>query len=193
MRYYYMKLWDAIRTLLFKNKKITYKQLYTVWGSEIKPDKVLAEYPRPQLRRKTYTMLNGYWNYNITKDMVKPTYYDGEILVPFSPESILSGVNRQLKPGEILWYERPLIIEEKHQGKRLILHFGAVDQICEVMINYNSVTQHIGGYIPFSIDITDYIIEGGNLLTVIVKDASDTSYHSRGKQKLKRGGMFYTA
>lgn len=190
---YRMKLRDAIRTLLFKNKDIRYNQLYTEWGSELNADKVLTEYPRPQLKRSKYTILNGYWNYSITKDNVKPPHYDGKILVPFSPESILSGVNRQLMPDEILWYERPLIIERKLPGERLILHFGAIDQISEVLINYNRVIQHVGGYLPFSVDITDYVIEGGNLLTVMVKDTSDTSYHSRGKQKLKRGGMFYTA
>ncbi|NLO10063.1 MAG: glycoside hydrolase family 2 [Clostridiales bacterium] len=172
-----------------------YNQLYTEWGENINPDKVLSEYPRPQLRRSNYTILNGYWNYNITKESValKPAQYEGKILVPFSPESILSGVNRQLRPEELLWYERPLIIERIYPGKRLILHFGAVDQTCELLINNNRVTRHIGGYLPFSADITDYVIEGGNLLTVKVKDASDSSYHSRGKQKLKRGGMFYTA
>lgn len=190
-----MKLRDAIRTLLFENKNIKYNQLYTVWGEGLNPDKVLDEYPRPQLRRDNYTILNGYWKYNITSDSVtiKPPYYDGKILVPFSPECRLSGVNRQLQPGEMLWYERPLIIDRKLPNRRLILHFGAVDQICEVLINTIGVIQHTGGYLPFSVDITDYVIEGGNLLTVKVKDASDTSYHSRGKQKLKRGGMFYTA
>lgn len=188
-----MKLKDAVRTLLFKNKDIVFNQLYTEWGSELNPQNVLTEYPRPQLRRGNYTILNGYWNYYITKDNIKPPKYDGKILVPFSPESILSGVNRQLKPGEIFWYERPLIINEKRQGKRLILNFGAVDQICEVFINYKSIMRHIGGYLPFSVDITDYVDVGGNLLTVKVMDTSDTSYHSRGKQKLKRGGMFYTA
>lgn len=188
-----MKLKDAIRTLLFKNKDTVFNQLYTIWGSELDPNKVLTEYPRPGLKRSNYTILNGYWNYNITKDQIKPPYYDGKILVPFSPESILSGVNRQLQPGEILWYEKPLIIDDKLPKKRLILHFGAVDQICEVLINYRRVKYHVGGYLPFSVDITDYIEEGGNLLTVKVKDVSDTSYHSRGKQKLNRGGMFYTA
>lgn len=190
-----MKIKDAVRTLLFKNKNIKYNQLYTVWGENIDPGRVLPEYPRPQLRRSNYTILNGYWNYNITKDSVaiKPPYYDGEILVPFSPESVLSGVGRQLQHDELLWYERPLIIERMLSKKRLILHFGAVDQACEILINYKRVYQHIGGYLPFSVDITDYVIEGGNLLTVKVKDLSDSSYHSRGKQKLKRGGMFYTA
>ena len=188
-----MKFKDAIRTLKFKNKDALFNQLYTVWGSNIDPNNILAEYPRPQLRRSNYTILNGYWNYNITKEEVKPPYYDGKILVPFSPESVLSGVNRRLSPGEILWYERPLIIEKKPAGKRLILHFGAVDQTCEVLINYRTVKHHVGGYLPFSADITDYVEEGGNLLTVKVRDVSDISYHSRGKQKLKRGGMFYTA
>lgn len=188
-----MKFKDALRTLFFKNKAVIYNQLHTEWGSNLDPDKVLTEYPRPQLRRSNYTILNGYWNYNITKDEAKPLHYDGKILVPFSPESILSGVNRKLMPGEILWYERPLIIDRKLPGKRLILHFGAVDQICEVLIGYRPVIYHVGGYLPFSADITDFIEEGGSLLTVRVKDFSDTSYHSRGKQKLKRGGMFYTA
>ena len=190
-----LKLKEAIRTLLFKNKDIRYNQLYTVWGDNLNPSMVLNEYPRPQLRRSNYTILNGYWKYNITKDSVniKPAHYDGKILVPFSPESILSGVNRQLLPCEILWYERPLVIDKKLKESRLILHFGAVDQACELLINNNKVIEHIGGYLPFSADITDYVIEGGNLLTVKVKDSSDTSYHSRGKQKLKRGGMFYTA
>lgn len=188
-----MKIKDALRTLLFKKKDNLFNQLYTVWGSDINPNKLLTEYPRPQLRRNNYTILNGYWNYNITKEEKKPPYYEGKILVPFSPESILSGVNRKLMPGEILWYERPLIIEKKLPGRRLILHFGAVDQSCEVLINYRTVQSHVGGYLPFSVDITDYIEDGGNLLTVKVKDMSDTSYHSRGKQKLKRGGMFYTA
>ena len=67
---------------------------------------------------------------------------------------------RQVKPGEILWYERPLIVEEKPYGKRLILHFGAVDQSCEILINYKKIEQHMGGYLPFSVDITDYITEG---------------------------------
>ncbi len=188
-----MKLKDAIRTMLFKNKMNSFHQLYTEWGEALDPEHVLEEYPRPQLRRESYTILNGYWNYGIAKGNYQPGQYDGRILVPFSPESVLSGVNRQLKPDEILCYERPLIIPEKPEGKRCILHFGAVDQSCEVLINARRVAEHVGGYLPFSVDITDFAEEGGNLLAVRVADVSDTSHHSRGKQKLKRGGMFYTA
>jgi len=188
-----MKVKDAIRTLLFKKKDIVFNQLYTKWGSELKADKVLMEYPRPQLKRKDYRILNGYWNYSISKKKDKPDTYDGKILVPFSPESVLSGVNRQIQPDEVLWYERMLDIDILPKKKRCTLHFGAVDQICELFINKHSVIKHVGGYLPYSVDITDYLLEGDNILTVRVQDSSDTSYHSRGKQKLKRGGMFYTA
>lgn len=188
-----MKFMDAIRTLQFRGKLPENNQLYTEWGEKLDPEHVLEEYPRPQLKRINYTNLNGYWNYCISKTSEKPEHFDGTILVPFSPESVLSGVNKQLKPGEFLWYERIIGIEKRHEDQRCILHFGAVDQFCEVYINNQKVTEHMGGYLPFDIDITDNIIEGSNLLTLKVEDVSDTSYHSRGKQKLKRGGMFYTA
>lgn len=188
-----MKLKDAVRTLLFKEKIIGSMQLYTIWGEKVDPEKLLTEYPRPQMRRDNYTILNGYWNYCISSDTLMPEKYDGKILVPFSPESILSGVNRQLKPKNILWYERILTIDKKPKEKRCILQFGAVDQSCEVYINHQKVGEHSGGYLPFAIDITKGLEIGTNLLSLRVVDVSDTSYHSRGKQKLDRGGMFYTA
>lgn len=188
-----MNIKDAIRTLRFKGEKPANNQLYTVWGENLDPGDVLGEYPRPQLRRDNYTILNGLWNYAISKEPERPKKFDGTILVPFSPESVLSGVNRQLKPGEYLWYERTVTISELPEGRRCILHFGAVDQYCEIFINQQKVTEHIGGYLPFSIDITAELLIGENLLTVKAADDSDSSYHSRGKQKLNRGGMFYTA
>ena len=188
-----MKIREAIRTMLFKEKATSKCQLYTQWGEQINPEHVLEEYPRPQLKRDHYINLNGYWNYCISKEELMPEHYDGQILVPFSPESALSGVNRQLKPDEILWYERILTIDQKDKEKRCILHFGAVDQYCEVYINHQKIGEHMGGYLPFSFDITKRLEEGTNLLSLKVTDLSDTSYHSRGKQKLKRGGMFYTA
>lgn len=188
-----MNIKDALRTLLFKEKKKIYHQLYTEWGEQLDTEHVWEEYPRPQLKRNNYTILNGYWNYSISKIGKKPLEFEGKILVPFSPESILSGVGRQLMPDEYLWYERTFLIHKKFESKRCILQFGAVDQFCEVFINNKKVAEHMGGYLPFSIDITKNIKEGENVLTLRVIDWSDTSYHSRGKQKLKRGGMFYTA
>ena len=218
-----MNIKDAIRTLLFKDKeqKISH-QLTTRWGEELNPEQVLTEYPRPQLRRSDYTILNGYWNYEITSEDKKPERIGKRILVPFSPESVLSGVNRQLRPEEFLWYEREFYMEadpvntscenidyknnppeknssEKNTPQRIksqkscILHFGAVDQSCEVYVNDIRVAEHTGGYLPFSVDITKEINPGSNRLLLKVTDASNTSYHSRGKQRLVNGGMWYTA
>lgn len=186
------------------------EQLYTRWGREIDSGHVLQEYPRPLLQRESYVNLNGYWDYAITKNFRRPESYGGKILVPFSPESVLSGVNRQLQPDEYLWYRTKLPVEtdKLKAGFRLILHFGAVDQTCQIYVNGQKAARHMGGYLPFSVDITedcrkkDMLSTGGarsgaeiteSELVIAVRDQSDTSYHARGKQKLKRGGMFYTA
>lgn len=172
------------------------KQLYTRWGKNLDRDHVLEEYPRPFLMREDYQILNGWWDYAFTIDYKQPQQYEGRILVPFSPETALSGVGRQLKPDEYLWYRRNFDLpgwdREKGQN-RILLHFGAVDQSCEVRINGHKVKRHTGGYLPFEVDISRYAQESANELIVAVKDLSDTSYHSKGKQKLNAGGMFYTA
>ena len=170
-------------------------QLYTVWGKNLDANNVLPEYPRPTMVRESYQNLNGYWDYAITDNRDFPTVYDGKILVPFSPESVLSGVSRQVLPDEYLYYRREIEIQESFYqptSQRLLLHFGAVDQIAEVYINDSKVCKHVGGYLPFHVDISDAVTIGSNRLTVRVKDYTDTSYHSRGKQKMNRGGMWYT-
>lgn len=172
---------------------VEYNQLYTTWGEQIKEDAVLLEYPRPNLKRTSYLNINGLWNYVITKTTTKPTSYDGKIVVPFSPESNLSGVKRQLQPNEILWYYRKFHLHKEFNEGRILLHFGAVDQYCKVYVNNKLIGSHLGGYLPFSFDVTKQILEGENEIRVMVQDVSDTSYHTIGKQKLNRGGMFYTA
>lgn len=172
------------------------EQLYTRWGKNLDRDHVLEEYPRPLLMREDYQILNGWWDYAFTIDYKQPQQYEGRILVPFSPETALSGVGRQLKPDEYLWYRRNFDLPgwEREKGQnRILLHFGAVDQSCEVRINGHKVKRHTGGYLPFEVDISRYAQESANELIVAVKDLSDTSYHSKGKQKLNAGGMFYTA
>ena len=170
------------------------KQLKTKWADNINEKNVLGEYPRPLMRRKSYINLNGIWKYAIKEMKGFPKKMDGDILVPFSPEAMLSGVNRQLRPEEYLWYKRALPEKVKpEKGYRWILHFGAVDQCAVVYVNGKKQGKHVGGYLPFSFDITDALKEEKNTLTVKVKDYSDTYYYSRGKQKLKKGGMFYTA
>ena len=170
------------------------RKLMTEWGERLDPEHVLEEYPRPQLAREKWVNLNGYWEYAITKDPKIPDQWDGKILVPFSPEALLSGVERQLQPDEYLHYRRSIHIPEGSlKSGKWILHFGAVDQICRVYVNQKRAGQHTGGYLPFSLDITRFLREGENRLDVCVRDLSDTSFHARGKQSLKRGGMWYTA
>ena len=190
-----MNLKDAIKSVIRSHEDDKLFPLTTVFGENLDPDNILPEYPRPQLVRDSYINLNGKWDYAITATDTVPTNFTGQILVPFSPEASLSGVNRQLLPGEYLWYRRTLPIDSKalSDGKRVILHFGAVDSHTQVMINGHVAVTHIGGYLPFEADITPYLLPENNVLMVRVQDFTDASGDSRGKQTLKRGGIFYTA
>jgi len=167
--------------------------LMTHWGETLDRLHPLQEYPRPQMKRDSYCNLNGPWEYAITESDELPAVFDGEIIVPFSPESPLSGVNRTLLPRQTLWYRRPVTLPENFipEGGRLILHFGAVDQEADVYVNGVHVCHHMGGYNAFSADITDALKEE-NTLIVRVHDDTDHSWHSRGKQSSKRGGIWYT-
>ncbi len=166
------------------------QQLTTVWGEKI-TDKPLQEYPRPQLVRNSYVNLNGWWEYAITKRDDIPTKFDGKILVPFSPETTLSGVNRALKPNEFLYYRTNFSLTKSFVKDVVLLNFGAVDCICDVYVNKMHLCRHEGGYNAFSVDITQALAETNELI-VKVRDYTDTKYYANGKQSLKRGGMWYT-
>ena len=188
-----MRISDALSAVKAqKASKAPDQKMYTVWSEQINPNNTLSEYPRPQLKRENWVCLNGPWDYAFTKSSSRPDRPDGQILVPFSPECSLSGVGRQLKPGEYLWYSRFVYIPRIFKDQRLILHFGAVDQRCSVWWNGKVLGKHQNGYLPFSFDVTDFLLEGNNTLTVKVQDDTDNSHQCRGKQTLKPGGMFYT-
>ena len=192
-------------------KKTKKRQLLTVWGEEVRKEAKEADYvplsgyPRPQMERGSMQILNGWWEYAFAKlpegadrkghtrfpKEAGPWTADGKILVPFSPETLLSGVRRQLMPDELLLLRRTFSIPEE-EG-RTLLHFGAVDQECCVYVNGRKAGYHMGGFLPFSIDVTGFVKDGENTLEVRVRDVSDTSFHARGKQKLSPGGMYYTA
>lgn len=143
------------------------------------------EYPRPQMVREGWQCLNGTWRFGTDPEMKE------EILVPFCPESLLSGIRRDLKKEKDFFYERRFTLELPREGRRILLHFGAVDQIAEVWLNGEKAGRHIGGYLPFTLDITDRLTEGENVLRVEVRDALSHQI-PWGKQKKKRGGMWYT-
>ena len=165
--------------------------MLTRWGETLDKQQVLQEYPRPQLVRESFYPLNGLWDYAITASDACPGAWDGQILVPFSPEAPLSGVGKTLRPGQVLWYRRPLPLK-KRAGMRTLLHFGAVDQRAWVYVNGLLAGTHTGGYTAFTLDITKLLREGENTLTVAVRDDTDTVPLARGKQKTKRGGIWYT-
>lgn len=167
--------------------------LMTTWGEHLDENCILTEYPRPQMRRNSYLNLNGRWEYAITDSDELPRRWDGTILVPFSPESALSGVGRSLQPGQTLWYRREVIVPQGFipADGRLLLHFGAVDQEAAVYWNGRLLGRHMGGYNAFTLDATD-ALGPRNSLVVRVHDDTDASFHSRGKQKTRRGGIWYT-
>lgn len=190
-----MNLSDALKSIIKPHDKDTLLPLSTAFGENLSPDNILSEYPRPQMQRDSFIPLNGYWDYAITQTSDFPAQYEGKILVPFSPECTLSGVNRQLRPSEFLWYHTCLPVTDKPAARdtHLILHFDAVDYRSEIYLNGSHIFSHKGGYLPFQIDLTDYLGKDKNELTVMVQDTTDLESQARGKQSLRRGGIFYTA
>ena len=170
--------------------------LLTRWAKDVGPDNALPEYPRPQMRRKEWMNLNGLWDYAITgkSDEKIHAEYAGGILAPFPIESALSGVMQPLKPDQRLWCRRRFSIPDDWAGRRILLHFGAVDWQATVFFNGRELGSHRGGYDAFTFDITKALKPGGiQELVVSVWDPTDTSWQLHGKQTLHPAGCSYTA
>ena len=166
--------------------------LKTRWASEVTPENVWQEYPRPQMTRADWVNLNGLWDYAIRPKGQWIDKYDDKILVPFCVESSLSGVQKYVGKDNELWYQREFEVPSKWNGKRILLHFGAVDWKCDVWVNEIKVGLHTGGYTPFSIDITQALKKKGNVLRVRVWDPTDQGEQPCGKQHVKPHGIWYT-
>ena len=168
--------------------------LKTRWTDSVDTACPRNEYPRPQLVRDDWLCLNGGYDYAITPDTnERPKNFDGTITVPFAIESLLSGVGHTLMPEERLWYRRFFTLPESFKGRRIILHFEAVDWQCEVYVNSVKAGGHTGGYCPFEFDITDCLKDGENELIVRVYDPTDSGWQQRGKQVHKSKGFWYTS
>jgi len=169
--------------------------LMTRWAAQVSPERVHPEYPRPQMVRQDWLNLNGLWDYAIRpKDEKQPEKFDGQILVPFAVESALSGVMKAVGEEKRLWYQRRFSIPSRWQGKRILLHFGAVDWDTTVWVNGKEVGSHRGGYDAFTFDITDAIKDSGRQQIVVsVWDPTDAGYQPCGKQRRKPRSIWYTA
>ena len=156
--------------------------LYTKRGETLNGE-YKTQYPRPQLKRDSFFSLDGTWQLEVENQ-------NYNILVPFCPESLLSGIGKYF--GEtLLCYKKQFTLPQGFVKDRVLLHFGAVDQVCTLLLNGREVGYHVGGYDPFWFDITDYL-QPVNELTLLVTDSLNNHILPYGKQREKRGGMWYT-
>ena len=165
-----------------------YGKLYTEAGERLKSDPTLIPwqvYPRPHMRRREWLNLNGYWEFE-TESGCK-----GSIRVPFPAESLLSGFEGTIKYGEKLIYRRRFTVPAEWRGKRVLLNLGAASREHTILVNGRFVRMESFGYFSVTDDITELIHEGENELEVVCVNDLDPDF-PYGKQRIKRGGMWYT-
>ncbi|MHC4213785.1 MAG: glycoside hydrolase family 2 protein, partial [Planctomycetota bacterium] len=169
--------------------------LMTRWAKDVTPANAHPEYPRPQMVRKQWLSLNGFWEYAIKPEEKKspPEEYDGNILVPFPVESALSGVGKRVDKEKRLWYKRSFDVPASWKDKRVLLNFGAVDWEATVWINNKLAGTHWGGYDPFTMDITELLSDSEQQTIMLsVWDPSSEGDQPRGKQRREPKGIWYT-
>ena len=159
------------------------------------------EHPKPQFERENWINLNGKWQFEIDngtcgieRGLNSPeANLNSEILVPFCPESTLSGIgNTDFMYG--VWYKRSIAINEEQLNGSVFIHFGAVDYKANLFVNGKKVGEHKGGYVSFSFDITEFLTVGENVITVFAEDDTKSWDIPSGKQSntYLSHGCFYT-
>ncbi len=169
------------------------EKIKTPWAGQVNPENPLPEYPRPIMVRTDWKSLNGLWEYAITEyGSPKPQKFDGKILVPFPVESSLSGVMKQVGSDKEVWYETRFTVSQNWRHESILLHFGAVDWKADVWLNDIKIGSHLGGYAPFSFDISPFLALENQKLTVRVWDPTSDGPQPRGKQVNDPKGIWYT-
>ncbi len=169
--------------------------MQTEWAADVDPESPLPEYPRPALSREaqnTWLNLNGKWEFQKlaakTDETILGAPLDSEIVVPFTIESPLSGLGDR---AHYMQYRKLIDRGDIPSGERIQLNFGAVDYESWVYVNGTEVGHHIGGYDPFSYDITDQLVAGENEIVVRVTDETNNT-QPKGKQTNNPEGIWYT-
>ena len=148
-------LWLPL-AVVFRQIRNEHSSLLTPEGEELQGIP-WTDYPRPQMVRDSYLSLNGPWDFSFSRSRSIPTDFPQQILVPFPPESSLSGIKRMPHKYEYLYYRKQLVLPEGFIQVKVLLHFGAVDQIATVMVNGVELATHTGGYLPFTVDLTGHL------------------------------------
>ena len=200
---FFIVLLLVIPFVIMVSKKIkpTFESLTTPYEKDLDINAPWQDYPRPQLKRKSYLNLNGPWDFAYVKRGHCPKTFE-TIIVPFAPQSKLSGIEEGHGKKIDLYYRKTFTLPKGFQKGQVLLHFGAVDQIARVIVNGQALTRHEGGYLPFTVNITPALqpvnsLEAVNTfetvitLEVIVEDDLNHDY-PWGKQTNNRGGMWYT-
>lgn len=161
--------------------------IMTPWAAEVTPENAWKEYPRPQMVRKEWKNLNGLWDFALVNGLnSRPLQsYPRKILVPFCVESALSGVKETVTGFHEMKYRRFFTIPDTWKGKRILIHFEAVDYISKLWIDGKFVGEHKGGYDAFQYDVTDFVNRGdSHEINMVVWDPSNTGTQTIGKQTL---------
>ena len=152
----------------------------------------LNEYPTPQFRRESFYCLNGEWGFAVDDNPNAPVAFMQGIIVPFAPETPLSGQEIKIEKGQYLHYRKVFSLPEGFKKDRVLLHFEAVDQIADVFLNGVKIYHHEGGYLPFTVDCLE-LKAGENEIIVNVIDDVDNDIYPRGKQFRNPKGIWYTS
>lgn len=167
--------------------KREFKHLQTAFESELN-DTPYQEHPRPQFKRENYLSLNGWWDFSV-QSKKGDTKVNTKILVPFCPESRISGVFKNIDKGDVMLYSKTFTLDKQFNKGKVVLHVDECDQNLKVIFN-GKVVGEGEGVLPHEFDITENLQEE-NYTQIIAKDDLDLDI-PYGKQRKKRGGMWYT-